>query len=91
MKQQATKQPKATVVVCDHNIKTTKMKAKIIVLSTLFASSQCFSVPGLAQRRRLGPLLASEGGTDWIKDAMGQPKEPEFTQTEIDDMEKLIG
>ena len=38
--------------------------------------------------------LSVEGGTDWIKDAMGEdgPKnEPEFSQSEISDMESLIG
>jgi hypothetical protein len=70
------------------------MKAKIFALFTLLSPAQSFLTPRLAQCRRL-THLHGEGGTDWIKNAMNgeddTPKEPEFTSTEIKEMENLIG
>jgi hypothetical protein len=69
------------------------MNTKIFALFAILTPVHPFSTPNFAQcRLKMKPMYA-EGGADWIKDAMGgnEPKEPEFSQSEIDDMEMLIG
>jgi hypothetical protein len=66
---------------------------KILTWITLLTTAESFSTPRLALCRR-STHLHGEGGTDWIKNAMGEeetPKDPEFTNQEIKEMENLIG
>ena len=71
------------------------MNTKILTLFVINRPAQSFISPRLLQWRGSAPHLSAEadGGTDWIKDAMGGdgPNEPEFSQSEIADMENLIG
>jgi len=71
------------------------MNTKIITLIALFTPAQPFLAPRslpYGYRNTLSPLKAEGGGTDWIKDAMDEePKEPEFSKSEIEEMEELIG